>query len=455
MAGRRLPWWLVGVSIIATAFSSISLLGWTDLGFRSGPQWIQLQAGELAAIVVVCLLFLPFFSRFKITTAYEYLERRFGPKARKLASALFHVQVLARAGLFLYLTASALAKFTDLDDETSIVIVGLAAMIYSSAGGLGAVVWTDGLQMLLVLTGVVASIVIILGDLPGGISDVLAVVNDPQRPPPVSFDPDPGHWPSFWTGLLAYGVLALSVAGTNQQAVQRYMACKDLRASRRAALLSWALGAGIVLLTLGIGVALKALWGNRLIADNEVFTTFVSERLPTGLAGIMIAAIFAASMSSIDSSIHAMSTATLLDFIEPARRTPLDDRARLRTARMLTLIYGVLAIGAAFYALSQDTGVIKLLLRWLGFLGGPILGLFLLGMLTRRVRERDALFGVGAGYLLVVAAFTDLSGLPGGVPAKSLGFHGLWAAAAGCLTTLAVGILLSRVPARRRPVDGD
>ena len=140
MAGRCLPWWLVGVSIIATAFSSISLLGWTGLGYKSGPQWFQLQAGELAAILVVCALFLPFFSRFRITTAYEYLERRFGPKARKLASALFHVQVLARAGLFLFLTARALAVFTDLDVETSIVVVGLAAMVYSSAGGLGAVV---------------------------------------------------------------------------------------------------------------------------------------------------------------------------------------------------------------------------------------------------------------------------------------------------------------------------
>lgn len=449
MGGRRLPWWLIGVSIIATAFSSISLLGWTGKAYVSGPQWFQLQAGELAAILVVCVLFLPFFSKLKLTTAYEYLEARFGLLARLFASLLFHIQVLARAGLFLFLTARALAVFTDMDVETCIVVVGLAAMVYSCVGGLGAVVWTDGLQMLLVLTGVTASIVLVLGELPGGLGDVVDLVQDPQRPPPLDMDPGLDRFPTFWSSLFAYGVLALSVAGTNQQAVQRYMACGDLRASRRAALLSWALGALVVLLTLGLGLALYARYDGASIPADDVFTTFVRDGLPVGLAGVMVAAIFAASMSSIDSAIHSMATATLVDFVERLRSEQAPEAQRMRTARILTLVYGVLAIGAAFYAMAQGREVIDLLLRWFGFLSGPVLGIFLLGMLTRRPREVHALVGVVAGYAAVLLGFV-LPLVDGGTLAKALAVHGIWAATAGCATTFLVGVLGALlIPLRR------
>ncbi len=459
MGGRALPWWLIGMSIIATAFSSISLLGWTGKGYADGPRWFQLQAGELAAILIVCALFLPYFARLNLTTAYEYLERRFGPRARWLASALFHVTVLARAGLFLFLTARALAVFTDLEVETSILVVGCAAMVYSSTGGLGAVVWTDGLQLLLVVVGVSASIVLILSDLPGGLADVVDLASAPGRNPPVDFAPALDRWPTFWTGLLAYGLLALSVAGTNQQSVQRYLACKDLKASRRAALLSWALGALIVLLTLGMGMALHLKYGGRAIAADDVFSTFVRDDLPLGLAGIMVAAVFAASMSSIDSSIHSMATATLVDFVERLRPEPLTDERRLRVARGLTLVYGVLAVGAAFYAMAQGRDVIDLLLKWLGFLAGPVLGLFLLGMLTRRVRESHALVGVAAGYAVLLLGFTDLvlsaRGADGSTTthAAHAGVHGIWAAFVGCAVTFGVAWLGSLAGARRKSPD--
>jgi len=454
LGGHRLPWWLLGMSIIATSFSSISLLGWTGKGYVDGPRWFQLQAGELAAIVVVCVLFLPYFARLDLTTAYEYLERRFGPRARWLASALFHVAVLARAGLFLYLTARALAVFTDLDVEVSIVLVGLLAMIYSSTGGLGAVVWTDGLQLLLVIVGVGSSVVLILGELPGGLGDVLALAHAPARPPPIDFDPSPGQWPTFWTGLFAYGLLALSVAGTNQQSVQRYLACRDLKASRRAAVLSWALGALIVLLTLGMGSALYLKYGGAAIPADDVFSTFVHNDLPTGLAGVMVAAVFAASMSSIDSAIHAMATATLVDFVERIRKTPLGEVKRLRVARLLTWVYGVLALGAAFYALSQGRDTIDLLLQWLGMLSGPVLGLFLLGMLTKRTVEWQALAGVGLGYLAVLLCFTTkvVQG-PLGTWAASLGVHGIWAAFVGCGVTFGGALLLALAGGTRNTAD--
>lgn len=450
LGGRRIPWWLLGVSLIATAFSSISLLGWTGKGYSSGPQWLQLQVGELLAIILVCLIFLPFFSRQKLTTAYEYLERRFGPRARWFASALFHLQVLARAGLFLFLTARAVSVFTDLNVESSILVVGIAAMLYSSVGGLGAVVWTDAVQLMLVLVGVCASIILILQDLPNGLSDVVAAFSEEGRPPPVNTSGSMEEFPSLLSAALAYGVLALSVAGTNQQPVQRYLACRDLKSARRAALLSWGIGFVIVALTLCMGVALHVWFGSTRVASDDVLTTFIVQRVPIGLAGLLVAAIFAASMSSIDSAIHSMSTATLVDFVERLRTTPLVPRIRLRLARMLTLAHGVLAMGAAYLASTQGRDVIDLLLLWLGFLAGPVLGLFLLGMLVKRVDELSALLGVTAGYVAAIvfssglltqvllslrvvlghATWVDASATP----------HVIWAATAGCLATLLVGV---------------
>jgi SSS family solute:Na+ symporter len=463
LGGGRLPWWLVGMSIIATAFSSISLVTWTGYAYYTGPQWLQLQLGELAAILVVMAVFLPFFARLDITTAYEFLDRRFGRASRWVGSALFHVAVLARGGLFLFLTAQVLAVFTDLSVEVCILIVGAAAMLYSSVGGLGAVVWTDGVQMLLVVGGVGAALVLVISELPGGLADVWAVVTDPERPAPVNPDPDLAAYPTLLSSILAYGVLALAVGGTNQQAVQRYLACEDLRASRRAAFLSWGVGALVTLLTLSLGVALFAKLGTQDIALNQgkpaadqVFATFVAGHLPVGLAGILAAALFAASMSSIDSAIHSMATATLVDFIEPLRASPLEDGARLRLARRLTLLYGVLAVGAAFVAMNQGRDVFDLLLRWLGFLLGPILGLFLLGFLGPWVRQWHALIGVSCAYTAIVLGFTKLvlsSPGPAGDPitlAADAGVHGIWAAFVGCTTTMGVGLLLALVIGGRK-----
>lgn len=441
LAGRSLPWWVIGISIIATSFSTISLLGWTGKGYAQGAQWVQFQLGELAAILVVCALFLPFFSRLPLTTAYEYLEGRFGRTARLVASLAFHVQVVARAGLFLYVTAEALTVFTEdiaLGLDECIVIVGVASMLYSSVGGLGAVVWTDALQMAMVLVGVTWSLLLVIGRLPGGLADVAAVMEAPGQPPLIDWSLSLDKTPTVLSAVLAYGVLALSVAGTNQQPVQRYLACRDLGAARRAALLSWAVGLLVVLLTLGLGVVLRAWYGDTAIPTDKVFPTFVAAELPAGIAGLLVAAIFAASMSSIDSAVHSMSTATLVDFIEPARRRPLEPRTRLRLARLLTLAHGVLAVSAAFIASRQGRDIVDLLLLWLGFLAGPVLGLFLLGMLTRSIRERHALIGVGVGY--VVAMLLNTTWLTAGdeTLAQQIGVHGIWTACVCCLVTLVV-----------------
>ena len=455
LGGRRMRWWAVGISLIATSFSSVALIGFTGYGFSKGLGYLQLQIGDLVAILVACAVFLPFFARLKLTTAYEYLERRFGVWARTVASALFIGQTLLRTGILVLGPALALSAVTDLDLELAIVLSGVAALLYSAAGGITAVVWTDMIQLSVVVIGVVLTLGIVWGDVPGGASAVWEHAEANGKLEAVSFDTSFGTVFSLWGALLAYGTLALSVAGTNQQAVQRYMSCNDLRSARRAAVLGWAIGFVAVALTLFLGVALAA-WSD-LTPDGSVLANagdralplFILHRLPAGLSGLLVAAIFAASMSSMDSAIHSMSTATLVDFVRRFRRTALEPRAELRLARVLTAAFGVVAIGLALLAARGERGLVDTLITWLGYFAGPLLGLFGLGVLSRRVPEAGALVGVTCGaFFVMLAVMFDL-------PTYGA-FHPLWLAPVALLVTLLTGSVVSLAlpPPPREQTDG-
>lgn len=462
MAGRRLPWWAVGLSLIATSFSTIALLGYTDSAFTTGFRELQLQLGDLLGFALAAIFFLPFFAGRGMTTAYEYLEERFGRTARRVGSLIFIVFTLLRGGALLAATAQAAAvagDFTSIEVGglvlspvmLGILIVGTLAIVYSAMGGLGAVVWTDTLQFLLILLGLGACFFVAVGDLGDGLASVGAEITK-ERPKPVFIDPDldPASFPNLLTAILGYGLLAFSVAGTNQQSVQRYMACKDIGAARRAIFLGWGAGFCVVALTMLLGITFAA-WdsGKELLEGANVLPKFVRHAaLPMGLGGLVMTAILAAMMSSVDSAMHAMSTATLVDFVEPGRRTPLEDRARMRLARLLTVGFGILLLVAAWYAAAQQENVLRLVIRWLGWLLGPLFGLFVLGMGTRRVQESHALIGVALGYLVSVLLNDPLAWFAPateGTPLGRAGLHGIWTAAIAAGTTVVAGALVSRV----------
>ncbi len=459
LGGRRLPWWAVGVSLIATSFSSVSLIGWTQAGASSGLAWLQFQIGDLIGLLIVLSLFLPYFSNLRLTTAYEFLEVRFGSVAARLASGIFLVTVLARAGILLFAAAVPIAWLTHESITLCVVIVGSAALLYSAVGGLGAVVWTDTLQFLLIVVGVLACFVLIAQDLSGGAGAIFDALFGEKATPLVNFDPDPGTVPTFWSAIFAYGTLTVAVFGTNQQAVQRFLACRDMRASRRAAFLGWGLGAFVTFLTLSLGAAM-ALWfqaEGRTAGGDSIFADFIALRVPSGLRGVLLAAVLAAAMSSMDSAIHSMSTAAWVDFLRP-RNGVASDRRALLTTRCLTVFFGLLAIAAGLYAAEQKEEIIQLLLRWMGFLAGPMLGLFLLGILTRkRVGQASAvaatLVGYGAVYLLN-RPFEGLANAKGVAPSSVLGhqgIHHMWTAPVTLCLTISAGLLISGIAATRRP----
>lgn len=448
LGGRRLKWWAVGISLVATSFSSVSLIGGTAFGFGKGLGWLQLQLGDLLALAVVAFVFLPFFSRLRLTTAYEYLEHRFGPWARGLGSGLFLLQTGARAGILVFGPAALLAPVFGLDVETTILATAAAAILYSTFGGISAVVWTDLLQMLLVLGSVGLCLALVLADVPGGLGAVLdhAAARDALGVVTLEFESDQLF---HLTGaVIPYAVLAASLFGTGQQSVQRFLSCEDLAASRRAAFLGW--GAGTLALgsTLFLGVAIAA-WAelapgtSGFVPDgsNSVLGEFVRVRLPVGAVGLLLAAVLAASMSSLDSAIHSMSTALMVDWVRRHRRSPLTAAAELRLARVFTFTIGLVAAGAAFLAAGQETNLLETLVNWLGYVAGPMLGLFVLGMATRA--------GESAAVVATVLAFgatlaAGLAQLP-----QAYGWHPLWLCPAAFVATVVLGLL--PLPDRSRP----
>ncbi len=448
LGGRRLPWWAVGVSILATSFSSTSLIGGTGAGFSNGIKMIQWQIGDLLAFGIVCVLFLPYFARLKLTTAYEFLEHRFGRAARLVASGLFLLQTLLRTGLLVYAPALALSLVLGWRIETAIVVTALCAILYSSFGGISAVVWTDLIQVGVIVVGVLSSLLLISGDVPGGFEAIVKTAWEGDRLQAIDLTFDWKNPYTLWWTLVAYGVLALSIAGTNQQSVQRYQSCPDLRSARKAALFGWSIGALVLGATLFLGVCLHA-W-TTLVPDalpeamkgDQVLPALILHRLPPGLAGLLVAAIFAASMSSIDSAIHSMSTATLIDFVRPHRRRPLEEKSELRLARILTALFGLVALAVALVAARKDQGLFQTMVTWLGYFAGPLLGLFLLGMLSKRASQTGALVGVGVAFAGI--CYAVLWNLP-----KTHGFHALWLAPASLLVTLLLGRLVHPLPPHR------
>ena len=443
LGGRNLPWWAVGISILATSFSAATLITYPGAAAVNGFALLQLQIGDLIGFGLAAAILIPVFRGAGLTTAYEYLGRRFGPAGRTLGAAVFVPQMLVRVGVLVYGPALVLQELLGWSLLTAIGVTGVIAITYSALGGIAAVVWTDAIQLLVVIAGVLASLAIIAGDLPGGFDTIFAT--EAAKTPVIDLARPVSQGHSLPWVLLAYGTLALGVAGTNQQAVQRYLSCRDVRDARRAALTGWGIGLIAVTVTLVLGVGLGAWFAHegRIVKPDRMLATFVAERLPAGLGGLFVVAIFAAAMSSIDSAIHSMSTVTIIDGLK--RWRPGDLGRELLVARLLTVAFGLLGIAAAFtVALAAgETTLLDTLLTWLGYFAGPIVGFFLLGVLTRAHGD-FALEGVIVAFAGVATSVArDLPGLAG--------FHPLWLAPAAALVTFGYGVVGSRFAAPGEP----
>jgi solute:Na+ symporter, SSS family len=456
VGNRSMRWWAAGLSIIATSFSAASILGVPGFAYTDDMWYLQYQLGDIAAAILVALLFIPFFHRVRgLTTAYEYLEKRFDLKTRLLGSSLFSLTVLLRAGTLLFGAALLFSAVVPTDlipaldgVEEAVVIFGIIAIIYTAMGGISAVIWTDVIQFAIMSFGVVASMALVVYATPGGWETAFAQAGQLGKLD-IIHTAEPMAGTGLLTAIFGYGLLALSLFGTNQQPVQRYMTVREPRDAQRALLLGVGAGAIGVTLSLLLGVFLfifyehfPTLLPEGLSAD-QVMPHFVQTQVPPILTGALVAAVFAAAMSSLDSALNSLAAALTVDFYTRFKQD-VTEAHRLIFAKVVVVTAGIIGIAVGIYSSRTEALLIELILTFMGYFAGGLLGLFLLGMLSKRANGHGAFTGAVVGTLVVLMVTANDFPLPRLYEMFGFGpIPFIWSTAVGLIVTMVVGYLVS------------
>lgn len=421
LGDRSVPWWAVAFSIVATETSTITFISIPGVAFARGGNFgfLQLVFGYLLGRIVISILFIPSYFRGELMTVYQLLDQRFGGKIKMVAASLFVVMRNIADGIRLLLTAIVLAAVcasvqVPLSSGTvtviSIIVIGAAMITFTYFGGMEAVIWVEVVQLGIYIAGAIAAMVVLLTSIEGGLATVNTLANQFGKYSLFDFTLDHTRTFTFWSGLIGGCFLTMSTHGTDQYLVQRYL-CTDRPRKAMVALLT----SGVIVLAqfigfLFIGVLLFAFYyttGNPTEGGDRVFPDFITKYMPTGLSGLVVAAIFAAAMSSSLNSIAATAVNDLYKPFRPDR----DDKHYLKISHLLTLIWGVVQIGVALAVRNQPGSALSMALSIASLINGPILGVFLVGTFLRRVSQPPALIGmlVSIGSMLYVYFATKIA----------------------------------------------
>ncbi len=448
-AGGRIPWWAAGLSIYGTQLSAITFMAIPAKTFAT--DW-RLFWGNMAIIMVapfIVFLFLPFFRRLGVTTAYEYLERRFNLLARLLGSVMFMLLQFGRIGIVLFLPSIALAVATGMNVSVCIVVMGVLCIVYTVLGGIEAVVWTDVLQVIVLLGGAILCLIVIPFHVPGGWNAMNDIADAAGKLRLLDFRLDLTTMTFFVVVVGCFGANIISY-GSDQTVIQRYLTTKDEKSAGRGIWTNALMCIPGSLIFFGMGTALFAFYKSNPQALNPtlskadaIFPWYIVTQLPAGVAGLLIAGVFAAAMSSLDSSMNSVATAFTTDFYRRFK-PQASDHTCLTLARVVTVVVGVL--GTAFALMMAQWGIKSLwdqFATFLGLFGGGLGGLFLLAIFTRRTHGLGAIIGLVASGAVQYLIKTRLSLDP-----RCLAVTGI----VSCVVIGYVASLL--IPARRKPLDG-
>ena len=527
LAGRSLPWWAVGLSVMATQMSAITLVGTTGQGYADGLRLVQMYFGLPLAMIVLSVTLVPFLYRARVFTAYEYLERRFDRKTRALTSLIFLVSRGLAVGVIISAPAVVLSVVLGWNLTLTALAIGVPTTCYTMLGGVQAVAWADVKQMVIIVGGLLAVVAALVLGLPGGVGlgDAMHLAGAAERLNAIDFSADPGETYTFWSGLLGGLFLMLGYFGCDQSQVQRHLTADSVDAARRSLLMSayWKIPLQALILLTGVLVFVfhlfnpapmlfhpvqdaaardgdraaeyagleaefeEAFEDRRAAADemldarrrggeaavaearaafaasqarggavrgraaglveeatgeaysdvNYVFPTFIVTHLPVGLVGLLIAAIFAAAMSSAAAELAALSTTSVIDFYRRYLNTAATDRHYLRVSKVATALWGVVATVFAVFAANLGS-LIEVVNQVGSYFYGSLLGVFVLAVGFRRATADGAFVGLFAGMASValVESAADVSFL--------------WNNVIGTVAVVVVGLAVSRLrPARR------
>jgi len=454
-AGGRIPTWAVGLSIFGTYVSSISFLALPGKAYASDWNAFVFSLSLPLAAWLAARHFVPFYRRSGELSAYEHLERRFGAWARTYAVLCYLLTQIARMGTIMYLLALALAPLLGWSLPALILLTSGLVITYTLFGGMEAVIWTDVMQSLVFIMGAVACVVILCFGMPAGPGQLFEIARAHDKFSLGGWSLDLGQ-PTFWV-VLTYGVfINLQNFGIDQTFVQRYHTARSERAAARSVWTGALLYLPISAVFLFIGTGLFAFYTARpellpaavAAKGDAVFPHFIVTQLPVGLTGLVIAAIFAAAQSTLSSSMNCSATLVLCDVYKRYFRPDVTEADSLRVLRATTLIVGLLGTGAAL-AMMRIKTALDVWWDWAGILSGGMLGLFLLGLVSRHARNADAAVGVVAGVLVIVwMTLSTKAGWPEALAAFKSPFHGFLTIVFGTASILVLGLLLGRLRSR-------
>jgi SSS family solute:Na+ symporter len=400
LAGRDIPWWAIALSIVAAETSTLTIISIPGLAYDSNLTFLQVVMGYLVGRVVISFVLLPHYFRGDLYTAYELIERRFGRGLRSLTAGLFLLTRGAAEGVRVYAVSIVVAIALGTGEVASIAIITLLTLIYTFEGGLAAVIWTDVVQTAIYVGGTLVGLVTILHLVPGGWPAIHAAAASAGKLQVFNFTPNVWLPYSFWAGVIGGTFFITASHGTDQLIVQRLLAARSQKQSVTALLTS---GVAIFFqfaLFLIVGVMLWAYYrvpSASFGKPDRIYPTFIVTRMPHGISGLLIAAILAAAMSNLSAALNALSSTSIMDFYVRFR-PQADERAKMRLSRLSTIAWALVLFGLAVLSLHQVGRVVEVGLQIASVAYGALLGVFLLGVLTKRANQSGAMVGMLFGF---------------------------------------------------------
>lgn len=439
VGNRNIPWWAVGISTMATqtsAISFISIPAFVALKDGGGLTWLQYELAVPLAMILVMVFLIPYFRKLNLVSVYEYLELRFGPSVRNLVSGVFLVSRGLATGVGLYASAIVLSVALDLPLWSTILMIGVITIIYDTIGGISAVIYSDVIQMVVLLGGIIVCIFYAAAEI-GGFGAMFSAM-PAERLTATDFSTglgDGGAVP-FWAFLFGGFFLYASYYGTDQSQVQRGLSAKTVDEAKKALMLNGLARFPLTVLYILLGIAAFAVYQNSpelasaIPADKPdyLIPEYILLMLPTGLRALLFAALLAAAMSSLDSALNSLSASTMQDFVSKWK----SDADQINLGKITTVIWGVLVTGFAFIVGGISDTVIEAINKIGSAFYGPILAAFLVGILSRKVTTRAMFLGILIGVGFNITLWLGFSQI-----------YWMWWNLFGCIISAGVAMLLS------------
>ncbi len=409
---KNTPWWAIGISVLATYVSAMTFLGAPAWSYKSGLSVIAIHLNYPLVIVIVMALFVPFFMQTGVVSIYEYQEKRFGKTSRTTISIIFLITQLLSSAAVLYGSALVIGYIIGVDIITSIIVVSIITLIYTSLGGITAVIWTDVLQSAIFLIAGIIMFFALINELPDSLSDTLEILKTKGKINPINVSTDLSEVTTIWGGIIAMTIYHITVYGANQMMMQRTLGAKNMGDAKKSLAFMGFSAFFIYFLFIFIGVLFYQYYnGREFDNDNTIMLEFAENQGFPGLIGIIAAAVLSASMSSLSSALNSFSTISTEGFYKKYFKPNKSPEHYLLVARMSTVFWTILIIIPAIYFTESKGSILELLTKVASYMVGAKLSMYGLGFYSKHTTERGLLIGVAAGFvaLIITNYYTNIA----------------------------------------------